>query len=140
MIDQGYQVNDIEKLTNNVVTLSGGGPNLLGSSWRYAFAAVGSNAYTFNDGSSVPALGFAAQNPRYFDTFYQTFATVPGDIYTYSFNYWNNTDWLWRYAFKARRDGYQRSRGFDLGLLLLGFAGLGFASYRGSHNAVATAG
>ena len=61
VIDQGYQVNDIEKLTNNVVTLSGGGPNLLASSWRYAFAAVGSNAYRFNDGSSVPALGFAAQ-------------------------------------------------------------------------------
>ena len=34
VIDQGYQVNDIEKLTNNAVTLSGGGANLLGSTWK----------------------------------------------------------------------------------------------------------
>ncbi len=140
VIDQGYQVNDIEKLTNNVVTLSGGGPNLLGSSWRYAFAAVGSNAYTFNDGSSVPALGFAAQNPRYFDTFYQTFATVPGDIYTYSFNYWNNTTGFGATPSKLVVTATSAPEASTWVLLLLGFAGLGFASYRGSHNAVATAG
>jgi len=39
VFDEGYQVNDLETLTNNMVTLSGGGPNLLGSTWQYRFAA-----------------------------------------------------------------------------------------------------
>jgi FtsP/CotA-like multicopper oxidase with cupredoxin domain len=91
VIDEGYQVNDLETLTNNAVTLSGGGPNLLGSTWQYRFAALGSNSYTFNDGTAVPALGFAAQDPPDMDTFYQFFATVPGKSYTYTFDYSNNT-------------------------------------------------
>ncbi len=60
---QGYQVPDLEYVTNNTVTVSGGGPNLLGPIWRSVYAAQGSNAWTYNDGSSVPGLGFAAQNP-----------------------------------------------------------------------------
>ena len=84
VIDKGYQVNDLETLTDNSVTLWGGGPNLLGPTWQYRFAALGSNSYTFNDGSPVPALGFAAQDPPDVDTFYQFFATVPGKSYTYS--------------------------------------------------------
>ena len=62
VFDEGYQVNDLETLTNNMVTLSGGGPNLLGSTWQYRFAAPpgSSNSYTFNDGTLVPALGFGA--------------------------------------------------------------------------------
>src|ERR1700719_2280705 len=43
---EGYQVKDIETVTNNIVTLSGGGPNLLGSTWQQGFAAVGSNSFT----------------------------------------------------------------------------------------------
>jgi hypothetical protein len=53
---EGYQVNDVETVTNNMVTLSGGGPNLLGSTWQQGFAAVGSNSLTFPDGTSVPGL------------------------------------------------------------------------------------
>ena len=79
VIVEGYQVPDIETVTNNMVTLSGGGPNLLGSTWQSRFAALGSNSFTFNDGTPVPALGFAAQNPPDMDTFYQMFATVPGE-------------------------------------------------------------
>jgi hypothetical protein len=89
---EGYQVNDIETVTNNMVTLSGGGPNLLGSTWQQGFAAVGSNSFTFSDGTSVPGLGFSAQNPPDVDTFYQTFATVVGQSYTYSFDYKNNDE------------------------------------------------
>ncbi len=77
---QGYQVPDLEYVTNNTVTVSGGGPNLLGPIWRSVNAAQGSNAWTYNDGSSAPGLGFAAQNPPYMDTFYQDFATTPGVI------------------------------------------------------------
>jgi hypothetical protein len=54
VIDEGYQVNDLETLANNAVTLSGGGPNLLGSIWQMRFAALGSNSYTFNDGGRFP--------------------------------------------------------------------------------------
>ena len=115
VIDEGYQVNHLETLTNNMVTLSGGGPNLLGSTWQYRFAAVGSLSYTYSDGTPVPALGFAAQNPPYVDTFYQKFATVPGDTYTYSFDYSNNTTAHGRYAFEARGDGHFRSGSLDLG-------------------------
>jgi hypothetical protein len=79
---EGYQVNEVETVTNNVVTLSGGGPNLLGSTWQQGFAAVGSNSFTFPDGTPVPGLGFSAQNPPDVDTFYQAFATVVGQSYT----------------------------------------------------------
>jgi hypothetical protein len=140
VIDQGYQVNDIEKLTNNMVTLTGGGPNLLGSSWGYAYAAAGSNSYTFNDGSSVPALGFAGQNPLYLDTFYQRFATVRGDTYTYSFNYWNNTAGFGAAPSKLVVTAISAPEASTWILLLLGFAGLGFASRRGSRMAGAVAG
>ena len=40
VFDEGYQVDDLETLTNNMVTLSGGGPNLLGSTWQYRFAGA----------------------------------------------------------------------------------------------------
>jgi hypothetical protein len=135
----GYQVNDIEKVTNNRVTLSSGGPNLLGSTWRARFAALGSDAYTFDDRSSVPALAFAAQNPLYMDTFWQEFATTPGDTYTYSFGYWNNTT----------RKGATPSalvvtfaavpEPSTWAMLLLGFAGLVFAGRRARPGPIAVA-
>jgi hypothetical protein len=139
LIDQGYQVNDIEKLTNNMVTLSGGGPNLLGSTWGSKFAAVGSNSYTFNDGTPVPALGFAAQDPPYMDTFYQTFATVPGDSYTYSFNYWNNTTGFGAAPSQLVVTFTSVPEASTWAMLLLGFIGLGFAGYRVRRSAVSAA-
>jgi hypothetical protein len=84
VIVEGFQSNDIETATKNIVTLSGGGPNLLGSTWQSRSAALGSNAFTFNDGTPVPGLGFAAQNPPDVDTFFQIFTTVPGKSYTYT--------------------------------------------------------
>ena len=129
LTDQGYQSNDIETLTSNMLTLLGGGPNLLGKTWQHTFATSGSNAFTYNDGTLVPALGFAAQN-KMLDTYSQMFATVPGDTYTYTFNYSNNT----------AGHGFMPSElvvtltavpeASTWAMLLLGFAGLGFASYR----------
>jgi PEP-CTERM motif len=145
VFDEGYQVNDLETLTNNMVTLSGGGPNLLGSTWQYRFAAPpgSSNSYTFNDGTLVPALGFggAAQtNPLNMDTFYQIFSTVPGKSYTYSFDYSNNT---------AGLPGTTNSllivtpgtvpEPSTWAMLLLGFVGLGLAGYRVRRAAVSIA-
>jgi PEP-CTERM motif len=128
---EGYQVNDIEKVTNNTVTLSSGGPNLLGSTWQQGFAAVGSNSFTFNDGTSVPGLGFAAQNPPDVDTFYQAFATVVGQSYTYSFDYSNNTGNL-GLATNSLLTATASSvpEASTWAMLLFGFAGLGLAGYR----------
>jgi hypothetical protein len=136
VIDQGYQVNNLETLTNNMVTLLGGGPNLLESTWQYRFAVppITSNSYTFNDGTSVPALGFggAAQtNPSNMDTFYQMFGTVPGKSYTYSFDYTNNTaHFQMPGATNSLLVATARSipETSTWAMLLLGFAGLGFAT------------
>jgi hypothetical protein len=128
---EGYQVNDIETVTNNTVTLSGGGPNLLGSTWQQGFATVGSNSFTFPDGTSVPGLGFSAQNPPDVDTFYQAFATVVGQSYTYSFDYSNNTGNL-GLATNSLLTATASSvpEASTWAMLLFGFAGFGFASYR----------
>jgi hypothetical protein len=138
VIAQGYQVNNLETLTNNVVTLSGGGPNLLGSGWQFSFAAAGSNAYTFDDGTAIPALGFGAQNPPDMDTIWQTFATVPGESYTYTFDYSNNTH--------LPVDGATESQlvvtftavpeASTWAMLLFGFMGLGLVSYRARRAAI----
>jgi hypothetical protein len=128
---EGYQVNDIEQVTNNMVTLSSGGPNLLGSTWQQGFAAVGSNSFTFSDGTSVPALGFSAQDPPDVDMFYQAFATVVGKSYTYSFDYSNNTGNL-----GLPTDSLLTATASSVpeasiwAMLLFGFVGLGFAGYR----------
>jgi hypothetical protein len=129
VIDQGYQKPDIEKLTNNMVTLVGGGPNLLGPTWQSRFAAFGSNSYTFNDATAVPALGFTGQN-KMLDTFSQTFATVPGDTYTYSFNYWNNTAGFGSKPSKLIVTASSVPEASTWAMMLLGFAGLGLLGYR----------
>ena len=137
---EGYQVNEVETVTNNVVTLSGGGPNLLGSTWQQGFAAVGSNSFTFSDGTPVPALGFSAQNPPDVDTFYQAFATVPGQSYTYSFDYSNNTGNLGlatNSLLTATASSVPEASAWAM--LLLGFAGLGLASCRARRAASAIA-
>jgi hypothetical protein len=132
VMDEGFQKPDLEKLTNNMVTLSGGGPNLLGSSWQQGFAARGSNSYTFPDpnGGTVPALGFAAQDPPYMDTFSQMFATVPGKTYTYSFDYSNNTAGHGVMPSQLVVTAGSIPEASTWAMLLLGFAGLGFVSYR----------
>jgi hypothetical protein len=137
---EGYQVNDVETVTNNMVTLSGGGPNLLGSTWQQGLAAVGSNSFTFSDGTPVPALGFSAQNPPDVDTFYQAFATVVGQSYTYSFDYKNNTAKLGlatNSLLTATAESVPEASTWAM--LLLGFAGLGFASYRARRAAASIA-
>jgi hypothetical protein len=139
VIDEGYQVNDLETLTNNVVMLLGGGPNILGSIWQYRFAALGSNSYTFADGTLIPALGFAGQDPPGTDTFYQKFATVPGDTYIYSFDYSNNTGGHGATPSKLVATATSVPEAGTWAMLLLGFAGLGLAGYRARRGAVSIA-
>ena len=87
----GYQVPSFEESTQNGVFLNGIGPNLLGSSWVFTPAPSGSDAFTFNDGSSVPGLEFGGVVVGSFDTFSQTIATTPGSLYTLNFHYTNST-------------------------------------------------
>jgi hypothetical protein len=124
-----------------MVTLSGGGPNLLGKTWQHRFASVGGNAYTFNDGTLVPALGFGgAKSPLDdMDTFSQMFATVPGDTYTYSFTYWNNTTGGGHAPSMLVVTASSVPEASTWAMLLLGFAGLGFASYRARRAAASIA-
>ena len=135
VLDEGYQVNDIEYLTDNMVTLSSGGPNLLGSTWQQGFAAVGSNSFTMSDGTPVPELAFAAQDPPLVDSFYQTFATVPGDTYTYSFNYTNNNTGGGATPSLLVVSIGSVPEASTWAMMLIGFAGLGFASYRARRTA-----
>jgi hypothetical protein len=127
---EGYQVNDIETAKNNTVTLTGGGPNLLGSTWQQGFAAAGTDSFTFPDGTSVPGLGFSATNPPDVDAFYQAFATVVGQSYTYSFDYANNTGGNGLSPSELVATASSVPEASTWAMLLLGFAGLGFAGYR----------
>jgi hypothetical protein len=86
----GYQVLNDEYVSNNIVS-TGEGPNLLGDDWVFTPAAEGSFSYTYANPdlgvSTVPALNIGAETPGDYDVFTQTFATVIGDIYSYTFNF-----------------------------------------------------
>jgi hypothetical protein len=119
----GYQVPSWELVYDNSVS-TGAGPNLLGGSWNFVPAASGSNSYTFGDGTPVPALGFGSYN-GYNDTYSQTFATTPGATYTYAFTF-NELD-VGPSALLVTTSVPEPS---TWAMMLLGFAGLGFAGYR----------
>ncbi|GEM_PF-3566802 len=81
----GFNVPSFTFLEDNGVYLNGIGPNLLGSSWSFTPAKLGSESFTYNDGSSVPALAFGGVDVGYYDEYSQTIATIPGDAYTVQF-------------------------------------------------------
>ena len=87
----GYNLPSFIDISDSVVSAGGGG-NLLGSSWNFTPAPAGSDAYTFDDGTSVPGLAFGSVVVGSYDTFSQTFATVAGTTYDYTFNYYNTYD------------------------------------------------
>jgi hypothetical protein len=88
----GYQVPSFEQAEINGVFLGNTGPNLLGGTWVLTPAASGSDTNTFSDGTPVPALNFGAVVTGVYDTYSQTFATTPGQSYTYDFLYSNSSD------------------------------------------------
>jgi hypothetical protein len=86
LTDGGYQVPGFTQFIDNSVVDNGGGSNLLGQTWVFTPAASGSDTEQFNDGTSVNGLDFGGVTEGSYDEYSQTFATVVGDTYTYSFN------------------------------------------------------
>jgi hypothetical protein len=96
---------------------------LLGDTWTLVRAPSGSSAFQLPDVTAVPALGFAGGAIGSYDTFSQTFATIndlgaPGSnapsgllVTTSASAVPEPSTWL---------------------LALVGFAGLGYAGYRGA--------
>lgn len=85
----GFQVPSIEIVTQNAVTNTSGGLNLLGPSWTFTSASAGSFAGVGDDGTNVPGILLGANTPGSYDVFSQTFATAVGASYMYSFLYTN---------------------------------------------------
>jgi hypothetical protein len=133
----GYQVPWYEYVTNNVVQLVGGGPNLLDSSWTLTRAAQGSFAGTENDSTPVPALWFGGTQPPYMDTFSQIFPTVAGSLYEYQFSFSND---FWAPAPSQLVVTFQSAtaapEASTWAMMLAGFAGLGFTVYRARRTAI----
>lgn len=86
----GFQVPSWIYIEDNGVFLNNTGPNLLGPTWTLVPAGFGSDTYTFDDGTSVGALAFGGVSAGYYDTYSQTFATTPGQSYTYDFLFTNS--------------------------------------------------
>jgi PEP-CTERM motif len=124
----GYQVPSFEQVEFNSVT-TGGGPNLLGGTWTLVPAASGSITYTFSDGTGVPALDFGAVVAGLYDTYSQTFATTPGATYEYAFEF-SNPGGPSGLLVTTTGSAWVIPEPSTWAMMLLGFAGLGYAGYR----------
>jgi len=135
----GYDDPAFEYVFDIAVTV-GGGPNLLGQSWTFRPALIGSEATEF-DG----LLKFGDIAVGNYDTFSQTFATVAGDTYLLSFQFANSIDGT---SFPGDPSGLLVTTSGELAstvagtvpvpepatwmMALLGFVGLGLVGYRRS--------
>ena len=88
----GYNLPSFVDVSNNAVMARGDATNLLGATWSFTPAAIGSDAYTYNDGTGVDAVGFGSVVIGEYDTFSQSFATVVGQTYDYTFHVSNYAD------------------------------------------------
>jgi PEP-CTERM motif len=83
----GYNVPSFEDATDNGLYLNDAGPNLLGAVWSFAAAPTGSDSFTFDDGTAVPALAFGSVDVGSYDVYSQSIATTAGSSYNLHFNY-----------------------------------------------------
>jgi hypothetical protein len=129
----GYDDPAFEYVFDLSVT-HGGGANLLGQSWVFTPARIGSEATEF--GGLLKFGDIAVGN---YDTFSQTFATIPGDTYLLSFQFANSIDGS---SFPHDPSGLLVTTSGELGstvavpepatwmMAVLGFVGLGLVGYR----------
>jgi hypothetical protein len=128
----GYDDPAFEYVFDLSVT-HGGGANLLGQSWVFTPARIGSEATEF--GGLLKFGDIAVGN---YDTFSQTFATIPGDTYLLSFQFANSIDGS---SFPHDPSGLLVTTSGELAsvavpepttwmMTLLGFVGLGLVGYR----------
>src|SRR5579872_6598343 len=111
-----------------------GGANLVGQNWVFTPAPIGSEATEF-DG----LLKFGDISVGNYDTFSQTFATIPGETYLLSFQFANSLDGS---SFPSDPSGLLVAANVELPhtlavpepatwmMALLGFVGLGLVGYR----------
>ncbi len=129
----GYQVPGAEVARQNAVQL-GAGPNLLTQTWTYTPAASGAEAEQFFDGSPINGLSFEGLVAGSYDTFSQTFATMIGSTYTYSFRYSTSTMNA-PSGFRVDVDANVPGSVPELatwGMMMLGFGSVGYAMRRGT--------
>ncbi len=164
----GYQPLAWEYSKQNGLFLNGSGVDLLDSHWTLTSAARGSDTFEIFDGSSVPALQFGSLTVGSSDTYSQSIATQAGASYTLDFLYTNSAPASPSGFLVTEVDGGLLSGGSNGGtnggstggsvtadysgvaggvpepstwaLMLLGFAGLGFAGYRRKTGNMALAG
>ena len=141
---QAYQVPSFLQVTNNVVSDSLGDTQLLGQNWTFYPAHFGSLADQYDDGFGTGAngLNFGAVTPPYVDSFQQVFdSTVSGESFTYSFNF-SNADAPFNEPSYIRITVSTSSaipEASTWAMMVLGFAGLGYAGFRTTRKAAAVA-
>jgi hypothetical protein len=86
---EGYQLPSFEDVED--ISLTSGGPNLLGPTWTFTAAPSGSDTSTFDDGfgTGVPALSLGGVVEDSFDQYAQTVATTPGQTLSLHFLFSN---------------------------------------------------
>ena len=120
----GYQVPSQEVASHIGVFLNNAGANLLGATWTFTPAPLGSFASQSGDGTGVNALNFSGITAGSYDSFAQQFATTAGSAYTLNFLFSNQN---------ALNNGFRVSTSGTAGIpepatwgmMLLGFGGLG---------------
>jgi hypothetical protein len=85
----GYDIPATIIAADISLAATGGGPNLLGSTWTFTPAPSGSDAGQSKDGfgTGTNSLSFSGTSEDNFDRFSQVVATVPGQSYTLDFDY-----------------------------------------------------
>ena len=129
----GYEPNFVWVAAINSVTPSSGGANMLGDTWTFVPASSGSAAFTLSDVISVPALAFGGTTVGSYDTFSQTFATTTGKEYVYQFMLYNDlaiADFANPSGILVTTTASAAPEPSTWAMLLIGFAGLGYAGYR----------
>jgi hypothetical protein len=139
---QGYQVPSFEEVTNNVVSDSLGDSQLLGQTWRFYPALHGSDTSQYDDGGGTGAngLSFGAVTPPYVDSYQQVFnSTQSGESFTYSFDFSNNSNNEPSYLRVMVSTSSAIPEPSTWSMMVLGFAGLGYAGFRTTRKAAAVA-